>query len=95
MTRCLCANDERSAARVEGEEAVRASKAKIDCGQKQAGRVWNKHLVDKLINRAGFKQSKTGECAFCKGNVLCVLHTDIMSGLTTEKTCAEKGEEDK
>jgi hypothetical protein len=28
-------------------------------GQKQAGRVWNKFLVDKLINDLGFKQSKT------------------------------------
>ena len=27
-------------------------------GQKKAGRVWNKYLVDKLINKLGFRQSK-------------------------------------
>ena len=33
-------------------------------GQKQAGRVWNKYLVDKLVNKAGFVQSKVDECVF-------------------------------
>jgi len=46
------------------------------CGQKQAGRVWNKHLVDKLVNKVGFAQSKVDECVFFKGSVVCVLHTD-------------------
>jgi Reverse transcriptase (RNA-dependent DNA polymerase) len=32
-------------------------------GQKQAGRVWNQHLVSKLIE-AGFKASKINECLF-------------------------------
>ena len=27
-------------------------------GQKQAVRVWNKCLVDKLVNQVGFKQSE-------------------------------------
>jgi Reverse transcriptase (RNA-dependent DNA polymerase). len=27
-------------------------------GQKQAGQVWNKYLVDKLVNEVGFKQSE-------------------------------------
>ena len=30
-------------------------------GQKQAGRVWNKYLVDKLVNQLGFIQSKVDE----------------------------------
>ena len=32
--------------------------------QKQAGRVWNKYLVDRLVNRVGFVQSKVDECVF-------------------------------
>jgi hypothetical protein len=34
-------------------------------GQKQAGRVWNKHLVSKLKS-IGFKQSMVDECVFYK-----------------------------
>ena len=51
-------------------------------GQKQAGRVWNKYLVDKLINTVGFRQSKVDECVFYKGNVIYVLYTDdsILAG---------------
>jgi hypothetical protein len=30
-------------------------------GQKQAGRMWNKFLVDKLVNELGFTQSKVDE----------------------------------
>lgn len=45
-------------------------------GQKQGGRVWNKCLVNKLINEVGFTQSKVDECVFYKGKVICVLHTD-------------------
>ena len=32
-------------------------------GQKQAGRVWNKHLVNKLES-VGFKRSVVDECLF-------------------------------
>ena len=51
-------------------------------GQKQAGRVWNQYLVEKLINEIGFKQSKIDECLFYKGNVLYALYTDdsILAG---------------
>ena len=45
-------------------------------GQKQAGRVWNQYLVDKLVNNLGFKQSKVDECLFYKGSVLYALYTD-------------------
>ena len=45
-------------------------------GQKQAGRVWNQYLVDKLINELHFKQSKIDECVFYRGKTLYVLYTD-------------------
>ena len=45
-------------------------------GQKQAGRVWNKFLADKLINDLGFTQSKVDECVFYRGKTLYVLYTD-------------------
>ncbi len=44
-------------------------------GQKQAGRVWNQYLVDKLMKKVGFKQSKIDECVFYKGKVIYVLYT--------------------
>lgn len=45
-------------------------------GQKQAGRVWNHYLVDKLINKLGFEQSKVDECVFYRGRTMYVLYTD-------------------
>ena len=50
-------------------------------GQKQAGRVWNQHLVNKLIE-IGFIQSEIDECLFYKGKSLFVLYTDdsILAG---------------
>jgi Reverse transcriptase (RNA-dependent DNA polymerase) len=44
-------------------------------GQKQAGRVWNKHLVKKLES-VGFKQSVIDECLFYKGSSMFILYTD-------------------
>lgn len=44
-------------------------------GQKQAGRVWNQYLVQKL-KKIGFKQSKVDECVFFRGRSLYVLYTD-------------------
>ena len=57
-------------------------------GQKQAGRVWNKYLVDKLTNEVGFTQSEVDECLFYRGNSLYVLYTDdsIILAPTTEET---------
>ena len=51
-------------------------------GQKQAGRVWNKYLVDKLTKELGFKQSAVDECLFYRGKVLYALYTDdsILAG---------------
>ena len=50
-------------------------------GQKNAGRVWNKYLVNKLT-KIGFKQSKVDECVFYKGKVMYALYTDdsILAG---------------
>jgi len=65
---------------VPGEWALRVHKNIY--GQKQVGRVWNQHLVDKLVNQVGFKQSKHHECVFCRGNVMHVLCADdsILAG---------------
>lgn len=51
-------------------------------GQKQAGRVWNKYLVNKLVNELKFVQSKTDECVFYRGQTMYVLYTDdsILAG---------------
>ena len=51
-------------------------------GQKQAGRVWNKFLEEKLINEVGFKKSKVDDCVFYKNNTMYVLYTDdsILAG---------------
>lgn len=55
-------------------------------GQKQAGRVWNKHLVQKL-KMAGFRQSTVDECVFYHGNCIYMLYTDdsILAGPTDEE----------
>jgi Reverse transcriptase (RNA-dependent DNA polymerase) len=44
-------------------------------GQKQAGRVWNKHLT-KGLNETGFVQSQTDPCVFCRNTVILVIYTD-------------------
>jgi hypothetical protein len=51
-------------------------------GQKQAGRVWNKYLVDKLTKKVGFVQSAVDECVFYRGKTMYVLYTDdsILAG---------------
>ena len=45
-------------------------------GQKQAGRVWNRYLVKKLVDEVGFVQSEIDECLFYKGGVIYALYTD-------------------
>ncbi len=51
-------------------------------GQKQAGRVWNKYLVNKLTEEVGFVQSKVDECVFYRGKTMYALYTDdsILAG---------------
>ena len=45
-------------------------------GTKNAGRTWNKYLVDKLVNEVGMTQSTVDECVFYKGRTMYVLYTD-------------------
>jgi len=51
-------------------------------GQKQAGRVWNKYLENKLVNEVGFTKSKIDECVYYKNNTIYILYTDdsILAG---------------
>ena len=51
-------------------------------GQKQAGRVWNQYLVDKLVNEIGFRQSIHDECVFYYGKSVYILYADdsILAG---------------
>ena len=44
-------------------------------GQKQAGRVWNQHLHNKLIE-LGWEQSKADECLYYHGDVLFIVYVD-------------------
>ena len=44
-------------------------------GQKQAGRVWNKYLIQKLEG-IGFQQSAHDECVLFRGKVIYALYTD-------------------
>jgi hypothetical protein len=44
-------------------------------GQRQAGRVWNQHLHEKLIDQ-GWAQSTADECLYFKGSVLFVVYVD-------------------
>jgi len=50
-------------------------------GQKQAGRVWNEHLVIRL-QQIGFKQSMADPCVFYRGSCIYVIYTDdsILAG---------------
>jgi len=44
-------------------------------GQKQAGRVWNQYLVDKLLS-IGFVQSLVDECVFYRGDIIFIVYVD-------------------
>ena len=44
-------------------------------GKKQAGRVWNQFLVQKL-ELVGFKQSKHDPCILYQGRAIYIIHTD-------------------
>ena len=45
-------------------------------GQRQAGRVWNHHLVDGLVNKLQFTQSKIDECVFYRGTTMLLIYVD-------------------
>ncbi len=44
-------------------------------GQKQAGRVWNEYLVDKLRS-IGFKPSLIDNCVFYRDDVIFMVYVD-------------------
>ena len=44
-------------------------------GQRQAGRVWNKFLIEKL-KKIGFRQSAIDSCVLYRGQTIYVLYTD-------------------
>jgi hypothetical protein len=56
-------------------------------GQKQAGRVWNKYLEEKLIKEVSFKQAKIDDCVFYRGKTMYILYTDdsILAGPDKEE----------
>jgi hypothetical protein len=45
-------------------------------GQKQAGRVWNQHLVHGLVDTLKFKQSAIDECVFYRGTTVLLIYVD-------------------
>ena len=45
-------------------------------GQKQAGRVWNGYMVDKLVNDCEFQPSLIDECVFYKDDVIFIVYVD-------------------
>jgi len=55
-------------------------------GQKQAGHVWNKHLVGKLKS-IGFCQCQSEECVLAQGKAIYVLYTNdsILTGPDLKK----------
>ena len=44
-------------------------------GQKQAGRVWNEYLVDKLTS-LGYKASLIDDCMFYRGDIIFMVYVD-------------------
>ena len=51
-------------------------------GGVDSGRTWNQYLTKKLVEDAGFTQSKVDPCVFYRGTVVYVLYTDdsILAG---------------
>ena len=45
-------------------------------GTKQAGRVWNQHLVDGLVGKLKFTQSAVDECVFYRGTTILLIYVD-------------------
>ena len=45
-------------------------------GSKQAGRVWNQHLVNGLVTTMKFKQSTVDECVFYRGSTVLLVYVD-------------------
>jgi hypothetical protein len=45
-------------------------------GSRQAGRVWNQHLVNGLVTVLKFKQSTVDECVFYQGGTILLMYVD-------------------
>jgi hypothetical protein len=56
-------------------------------GSRQAGRVWNQHLVHGLVNAMKFKQSVIDECVFYRGTTVLLIYVDdgIISGTSAKE----------
>jgi hypothetical protein len=56
-------------------------------GSKQAGRVWNQHLVQGLVDKLKFVQSAVDECVFFRGSTLFLVYVDdaILCGPSKDK----------
>jgi hypothetical protein len=62
-------------------------------GQKQAGRVWNQHLV-KGLKKIGFQQSEVDECVFYRGSTIFVVYVDDGIFASPDKTEIDKAIKD-
>jgi hypothetical protein len=56
-------------------------------GSRQAGRVWNQHLVNGLVNILKFKQSLVDECVFYRGTTILLIYVDdgILCGTSADE----------
>jgi hypothetical protein len=56
-------------------------------GSHQAGRVWNQHLVNGLVNVLKFEQSVIDECIFYRGTNMLLIYMDdgILSGMSAKE----------
>jgi hypothetical protein len=56
-------------------------------GSRQAGRVWNQHLVNGLVRTLKFKQSAIDECVFYRGTTVLLIYVDdgILSGPSADE----------
>ena len=62
-------------------------------GQKQAGLVWNSHILDKL-GRIGFQPLKSDECVFVHSKCVFVLYVDDGIFLSPDKNLIDKAIKD-
>ena len=62
-------------------------------GQKQAGRVWSKHITSKL-KKIGFEPSEVDECKFYKGSCLFFFYVDDGILLSPDKKEVNKAIDD-
>jgi hypothetical protein len=56
-------------------------------GTKQAGRVWNQHLVDGLVGKLHFRQGTIDQCIFYRGTTILLIYVDdgILCGPSAEE----------